>query len=177
MSCALLHVKLHRVGQTLVIGWVLTTLIVYNVDGLSYPSGLDKTARLCGLATKWRMFSPPDRFHWEYRVRGVLPSGELIDLPLPSQQSGNFWQKNLFDFRERKWELNIYRDEHRFRRYALSQYLCWQEYRSGRDFKELRIDLEITPFLPPSEALEKSERYGTTYLLERDSFPCSGYRP
>jgi hypothetical protein len=79
----------------------------------------------------------------------------------------------MIDFRERKWELNIYANDRQSRRQAWADYLCRTTHPGlGGDLKGVRIDLEVRRFLPPDQAAFWGRRYDRDYTMERDFFPC-----
>src|SRR3989344_771593 len=69
---------------------------------------LQRAGWTAGLKNYWRMFSPADRFNWTMRLSAVTEDGSEFLLPLPHQVQRNFLERNLIDFREEKFYVNIY---------------------------------------------------------------------
>ncbi|MBI3272952.1 MAG: hypothetical protein HYZ53_28445, partial [Planctomycetes bacterium] len=120
-----------------------------------------------GLDTKWRMFSPPDRVNWEYRVYGLDAEGRQSFLPLPPQGPRSFWQRNFTDFREAKFELNLYLS-HEYQE-LFAQHLAHDLRARGRAFGRIRIDLawraiyglgDVTPGAHPVDPVMREMTWG-----------------
>ncbi len=61
-----------------------------------------------GLDRYWDMFSNLPRFNWWYVIKAEYADGTTVLLPLPRQSERTFLQRHFFDFKEAKFELNIY---------------------------------------------------------------------
>lgn len=105
---------------------------------------------IVGLKNYWRMFSPVDRFNWSMVITAVHQNGEETLLPLPHQTPRTFWQKNLIDFREAKFQTNIYNNQTAQKYYA--QYLCHVYQDLDNPVTAIKIDLDSVNILPPTEA-------------------------
>jgi len=103
-----------------------------------------------GLKNYWRMFSPVDRFNWYMVVTAIHQDGEETLLPLSQQTRRNFWERNLVDFREAKFQLNIYGSQTAQGFYA--QYLCRRYQDIDNPVTAIRIDLHSQSILSPDEA-------------------------
>src|SRR5262245_38917166 len=86
--------------------------------------------RLVGLRNLWRMVSPVDRTNWQYIFSAVYQDGREEILPLPHQIPRNVFQRNLIDFREAKFMLNI-RGLTKPQEHYYESYLC-RAFQDGR---------------------------------------------
>lgn len=116
-------------------------------------------AHLAGLDNVWQMFGKQSYFNWRYDIRGVYGSGEAartVLLPLPGQSERTLAQRYLVDFRERKFELNIYRSD--FARKAYMRYLARQHpVHEGLPLSEIRWKVAFQNILPPAEAVKQQK--------------------
>ncbi|HBR14048.1 MAG TPA: hypothetical protein DD723_00690 [Candidatus Omnitrophica bacterium] len=94
-----------------------------------------------GLRNYWRMFAPVDRFNWQFIITAVYPDGGKERILMPSQQKQNFIEYNFVNFREGKYELNIYNDEKG--QAALGKYFC-RTYKGLKDSVPQKIEIERT---------------------------------
>ena len=103
------------------------------------------------------MFGRQSQFNWWYVIRGRYLDGatdELVLLPVPRQAPRDFWQRGFVDFKELKFELNIYNN--RVAREAYSRYLARQFPRhDGRELQSIRWDLCYQMVLPPDVAMRE----------------------
>ncbi|MBK8090827.1 MAG: hypothetical protein IPK32_02200 [Verrucomicrobiaceae bacterium] len=116
-------------------------------------------AHLAGLNNVWQMFGKQSEFNWHYDIRGVYGSGKAekwVLLPLPGQSKRTWAQTYIFDFRQRKLDLNIYRDE--FARQACMRYLArlYPEH-EGMPLTKIRWNLRYQMILPPDEAVRRQK--------------------
>src|SRR5262245_58435893 len=82
-------------------------------------SGADQRyGHAVGLDNRWTMFGHKSRFNWWYFIKGQYRNGDAIVLPIEGQVSRTFWQHNLFDFKEAKFQLNIYQSKPARQAYA-----------------------------------------------------------
>jgi len=127
-------------------------------------------AHYAGLDNRWQMFGRQSRFNWWYDIRAIYSDGvneSSVLLPLPNQSARNLAEKFLFDLKERKFELNIYRNP--LAREAYSRYLARQfPLHNGLPIQSIRWHLGTQRILPPVEAMEKhqlhDERTGIRFL-------------
>ena len=116
-------------------------------------------AYFSGLDNKWQMFGYQSRFNWWYDIRAVYSDGdreEQVLLPLPNQSARTIAEKFLYDFKERKFELNIYLNEPA--RECYSRYLARQyPEHNGLQIQSVRWHLAYQNILPPQEAVEKKQ--------------------
>lgn len=104
--------------------WTSQYLSKNVTSGLYYVSWLiQRYAHLVGLDNRWQMFGRQSRFNWWYRILGKFGS-KLVLLPLPLQSSRNTLESMFIDFKEIKFQLNLYPSEAERRKYA--HYLCRQ---------------------------------------------------
>lgn len=112
-------------------------------------------AYFTGLDNKWQMFGFQSRFNWWYDIRAVYSDGtqeKQVLLPLPNQSARTIGERLLFDFKERKFELNIYLNEPA--RESYSRYLARQYPESdGLPIQSIRWHLAYQNILPPDQAV------------------------
>ena len=112
------------------------------------------SAYLVGLDSQWQMFGLQPRFHWWYVIKGRYANGEEVVLPLPMQSERSFGQRFLWDFKDAKIYLNLYRRSDW--RQAFAYYLCRQHpEHGGAPILSIVYELHWRAVLPPSEASEK----------------------
>ncbi len=122
------------------------------------------------------MFAHNSRFNWWYVVKAEYADSTVVDLPLPGQRPGTFWQRNLFDFREAKLNLNLYPNI--LPRKAYSFYLR-RQYPTHGDFPLTSIiwELHYQYILDPMDsALHRShlDPNVTTRLLNQFDYTPQG---
>jgi hypothetical protein len=83
---------------------------------------LSRYAHLAGLDNRWQMFGRQSRFNWWFQIQAVDAEGTPTDLPLPLQSDRTVVERTFFDFREAKFNLNLYGIEDLRIRYG--RYLC-----------------------------------------------------
>ena len=111
---------------------------------------------LVGLGTRWLMFILQDRYNWSYVIKAKYSDLSEIVLPIPRQGVRTALQKNLFDFKDAKFQYNFnyrpYIKEH----YA--SYLCRKySVHNGSKIKSVIFELYKQNILDPEEA----EKRGT----------------
>ena len=128
MRLRMAAISLYCVGQLLVIlfsnrpDWLTTgsnewlneyapDIWLYRTSRMSYL--MQRYARIVGLDNRWQMFGHQSRFNWWFRIQGVYgegPEARRILLPDPRQMDRTMWQRNIVDFKEAKFLLNMYGD-------------------------------------------------------------------
>ncbi|MDX2271178.1 MAG: hypothetical protein NW237_04420 [Cyanobacteriota bacterium] len=149
---------------------VNTIIYGYNMVGWN----LRRLGWLAGQTNYWRMFAPVDRFNWHMIFVAVHPDGSETLLPLSTQSERNFWQRNLIDFRDGKFHVNIY--SHPEYRQLYADYLCRTYTQSENPISSIRIDLQWQPIFSPEEAKIAGAFWGMSYLNQSGmgDFPCLG---
>ena len=134
--------------------------------------GINYAGWIVGLKSYWRMFSPVDRFNWDMVVTAVHEDGAEILLPLPHQTDRNFWERNFIDFREAKFQLNIYNNKTAQRWYA--EYLCRTYQQEHNPVTAIKIKQHSQMILSPQEA-ERRDIYFEPTVTKRlwGTFACS----
>lgn len=113
-------------------------------------------AHIAGLDNKWQMYGGQSRFNWKFVIVGTYRQGEEfrdVILPLPRQSERTFWQRNLWDFKEAKFHLNIYNDalaRETYARYLARQYPL----DGGALLDRVRFELHIQYIIPPMVAVK-----------------------
>lgn len=82
-------------------------------------------AHKLGLDNRWQMFGRQSRFNWRFHIYGLYSDGLTTRawlLPDPRQVPRNWIERNLIDFKEGKYQLNIY--DNRPARMAYAFYLA-----------------------------------------------------
>ena len=124
-------------------------------------------AHHAGLDNRWQMFGRQSRFNWWYDIRAVYSDEERaisVLLPLPNQSARGLAQRFLFDLKERKFELNLYRNS--IAREAYSRYLARQfPTHDGMPIQRIRWQLGSQSILPPAEAVAKNTLHSTHVQL------------
>lgn len=104
---------------------VLTILLANRPPGfLAFESSGSEAARWAiwadtrygyalGLDPQWQMFSHVHKVNWGYVIEARYGGERTVLLPLPSQSPRTWWQRAFVDFKEAKFELNLYGDEPR----------------------------------------------------------------
>jgi len=114
-------------------------------------------AHYSGLDNRWQMFGRQSRFNWWYDIRAVYSDGIIessVLLPLPNQSSRSLSERLLFDLKERKFELNIYRNP--IARESYSRYLARQyPTLDGMPIRSIKWHLGTQQILSPGEAVAK----------------------
>ncbi len=131
-----------------------------------------RAAWLAGITNYWRMFSPVDRFNWHMIFMAVYPDGREQKLPLSTQMTRTLWQRNLTDFRDGKFHVNLY-GHPEYRNYY-SQYLCQQFSTPGHEIEKIRIDLEWQTIFDPDVAREREAYHDAKFVNTAGMgvFPC-----
>jgi len=142
---------------------------VYNRVAAAVNRGVwlgHRAAWLAGLTGKWRMFAPVDRFNWRMEFVGIDGAGTETVLR-PAYPQRTFWERNLFDFRNQKLELNIYGNEPLRREFARS--FC------RADTQKVRVDLLSRNILSPQEARARGQYLSDEMRVNgrMGEFPCS----
>ena len=112
-------------------------------------------AHYAGLDNRWQMFGRQSRFNWWYDIRAVYSDGiheSIVLLPLPNQSARSFFERTVFDLKERKFELNIYLNP--VARESYSRYLARQyPIHDGMPIQRIKWHLGTQRILPPNEAI------------------------
>ncbi len=120
-------------------------------------------AHYAGLDNRWQMFGRQSRFNWWYDIRAVYSDGmheSSVLLPLPNQSARNLSERMLFDLKERKFELNIYRSP--IARESYSRYLARQyPTHDGLPISRILWHLGSQGILSPDEAVAKQQLHDT----------------
>lgn len=116
-------------------------------------------AHLSGLDNKWQMYGLQSRFVWRYEIIATYGRGEQqVDwlLPLPRQSERTLWQRLVVDFKEAKFDLNIYCDP--LARETYAHYLARQfPEHHGQRLERIRYDLKYQYILPPLVAVQEQQ--------------------
>lgn len=129
-----------------------------------------------GLVTLWRMFTPIPTSRWRNRYYGIYADGSDRLLPLPLQSERRFLDRFFFDFREAKFQVNMFYFPGSRRQYA--NYLCriYKSNNQGREISSIKRVLQAQKIYSPAEAREKGrfleETIGT---VEEEKFPCENF--
>ena len=129
-------------------------------------------AHIVGLDNKWQMFGRQSRFNWWYLIKAKYDDSKTIALALPRQTPRNFLERNLIDFKEGKFHLNLYNNE--IGRETYSRYLCRQfSNLNGSPIQSIIFELWYQNILPPEEA-EKKGKYldPNVYSQVLNEFKC-----
>jgi len=132
---------------------------------------LGQLAWLTGLSTKWRMFSPPPMSNWYYSVWALNSNGGQEWVPLYAQGERNFWQRNFLDFRETKFQLNIYNKPEALSK--LAAHLCIGLKKAKKDVVSIRVALVSRDTLPPENDDGQVDVYGEERVSEFGVYPCA----
>lgn len=118
-------------------------------------------AHLSGLDNKWQMYGLQSRFTWRYEIIATYGDGareiEWL-LPLPRQSQRTLWQRLIVDFKEAKFDLNIYNDplaRETYAHYLARQYAEHQ----GLRLQRIRYDLKYRYILPPMVAVQEQQLF------------------
>ena len=132
------------------------TIQVFNSEELTgelnYCSNLIKMyAHIFGLDNRWQMFGRQSRFNWWYLISGKYADSSVVTLPVPFQAKRTLWESLFVDFKEGKFDLNLYNDPGG--REIYSRYLC-RKYasRNASPIQSIIFDLYFQHILPPEEA-------------------------
>jgi|GEM_PF-1026920 hypothetical protein len=116
-------------------------------------------AHLSGLDNKWQMYGLQSRFTWRYEIIATYSDGaQQIEwlLPLPRQSQRTLWQRLVVDFKEAKFDLNIYNDS--LARETYAHYLARQfPEHQGCTLQRIRYDLKYQYILPPAVAVKEQQ--------------------
>jgi hypothetical protein len=112
---------------------------------------VEEYAFYAGLNNRWQMFGRQSRFNWWYVVEATYGNGAPVRLPLPGQSDRSLWQAALFDFKETKFNLNLYNDP--AAREAYARYLA-RAYpqRDGQRISTITFELYWQGIRPREEA-------------------------
>ena len=112
---------------------------------------------LVGLGTRWLMFILQDKYNWKYLIKARYEDSSEVVLPIPRQGNRTFLERNLFDFKDAKFQYNF-----NYRPYAkehYASYLCRKySVRNGAKIKSIIFEYYKQNILEPKEA-EKQKRY------------------
>jgi hypothetical protein len=129
-------------------------------------------AHAAGLDNRWVMFGYQSRFNWRYLIKGQYRNRSSVVLPIEGQMPRTFWQRNLFDFKEAKFRLNIYPSK--AARQAYGEYLCRQFPSSdGWPIESVLIELH-TESIAAREVAESSGSHRSSEITSilMDRVPC-----
>ena len=129
-----------------------------------------------GIDNRWTMFGYQSRWNWWYDIRAIYSDGvteRSVLLPLPNQSSRTLAQKQIFDLKERKLELNLYGNavaREAYARYVARQYPT----HDGLPIKCIRWYLCTQGILPPDEAIAQQKLHTEEVrLLHLNDFDVS----
>lgn len=118
-----------------------------------------------GLENRWRMFSLRVRSNWYMNISILRQDGtkEKVLVPFSYGVHRNFWQRNITDFREDKFQVNIYNSVQGKSLYA--KYLCRKYHQKENPvvLVEYKVDFQDIP------SPEKTKVEG--YYQDRQFFP------
>ena len=146
--------------------------ISYRVNLLSWY--VKSYAHIVGLDNQWQMFGRQSRFNWWYLIKAKYDNSEPVVLSLPRQIPRNFIERNLIDFKEGKFHLNMYNNE--IGRETYSRYLCRQfQTLNGYPVKSILYELWFQYILSPEE-VNRKKRYLDPNVYSRvlNEFECTG---
>lgn len=113
---------------------------------------LDRTyAYYAGLDARWQMFGRLHRYHWWSVVKAEYADGTRVTLPLPNQSPRTFWERFLFDFKEIKFQLNLYLDRRRRTPYTMYLFRQYPEH-DGQPIRRVVWEMHFQQLLPPAAA-------------------------
>lgn len=141
----------------------------YRLSQLDWT--LSQFSWLSGLSTRWRMFSPPPHSNWYYSVWAIDSQGVQSWVPLAGQGHRNFIERNFYDFREVKYQLNIYNKPEALN--LLSQHLCGNLRAAGKDVASIRVVLVSRQTLPPDYNFVQQDFYDQQIVTEFGIYPCA----
>jgi len=103
---------------------LMNSFISYPVSIIqSVDIKLKKLGRFTGLDTYWRMFAPPNKVNWYYKFQGTLDDSKtILLLNTENRKHAGFIKRNFINFREDKFEHNLYRSKSWQHAYAI--YIC-----------------------------------------------------
>jgi hypothetical protein len=143
---------------TLATGLILTMIGWSNLPN-DVPQKVRWGAHLSGLDNKWQMYGLQSRFTWRYEIIATYSDGaQQIEwlLPLPRQSQRTLWQRLVVDFKEAKFDLNIYNDS--LARETYAHYLARQfPEHQGCTLQRIRYDLKYQYILPPAVAVKEQQ--------------------
>ena len=134
--------------------WCLTVQLQANFD-IQSPIKVPVLARaawLASLTPKWHMFTNPLKYKWHFSIWAVMPDRTQLYLPLYPDPPRSFWQEHFTDFREDKFELNLYQAPWQLK--IVAQHFCQRLAAQGTAPEEIRVVLVWQMMLPPGEARE-----------------------
>jgi hypothetical protein len=117
------------------------------------------SAYCAGLNGKWQMYGAQSRFNWRYvisaRYADEARATEIV-LPLPRQSERGWLEANVLDFKEAKFQLNIYNDE--LARETYARYLA-RRYpnHDGLPITHVRYTLLSRGIIPPIIAVREQQ--------------------
>src|SRR5438309_3635287 len=129
-------------------------------------------AHLTGLDNQWQMFGRQSRFNWWFVIKAVYAGPKIVNLPLPLQSERTFWQRIFFDFREAKYQLNLYPSP--ALREAYAHYLC-RTYptQEGAPIQSVIYELHFQMLLTPEEARRRGTHLAAqSYSQAPEEFKC-----
>ena len=122
------------------------------------------------------MFAHNSHFNWWYVVKAQYADDAIVVLSMPDHGPRTFWQRNFFDFREAKLDLNIYSSI--LGRNAYSSYLRRQYPLHGdAPLTSITWELQYQNILDPMEARARGshlEPTTSTQLLNRFDYTVEG---
>ena len=110
---------------------------------------------LFGLGTRWLMFILQDKYNWKYLIKARYEDSSEVVLPIPRQGNRNFLKRNLFDFKDAKFQYNF-----NYRSYAkehYASYLCRKYSKNNESkIKSVVFELYTQNILEPNEATRRN---------------------
>jgi hypothetical protein len=130
-------------------------------------------AHVSGLDPSWQMFGALSRFDWWYVIKARYADGHEVLLPLPLQSDRTWWERNMADFKEVKFHLNMYNDRPTREAYAIYLARLYPE-DNGVPLKEIVWELHFQNLRP----MEETRRLGShlepaSHFFVLDTFPAS----
>lgn len=138
-------------------------LIPFAVHWYSHKAGLDN---------RWEMYSSLHRFDWTLVAVGIDREGQAVLLPEPMQVPRTWWQRRITDFREAKFQLNIYQWPELQARYASYLHRTYPD-NQGVPIDTIRFDLRYRMFAEtPVEARQRGTHWaGREVVYPYNTFP------
>ncbi len=122
------------------------------------PDGLYWFAHKAGLNVKWQMYSYLQRYDFTILAVGIDANGNAVLLPEPLQSERSLFDRFVTDFRETKYQLNIYQYPTE-QAYYLSYLRRHYPTLHGMPTRSVRLDLQYRMFVDSSTDALRSGRY------------------
>jgi hypothetical protein len=130
-------------------------------------------ADVTGSDVLWQMFCGLSRWDRWLVIKARYAGGREAVLPLPLQADRTFWERNVADFKEVKYQLGLY-DDHA-QRQAASIYLArhYPEH-DGEPLRAIVWEAHYQDILPPDEARRRGthlEPASRSFVLDTFTYP------